>query len=222
MRARLDGRTVGSNDWASRRERPSRPWATSTRDAWAMGLNCVLLRPSGDPDPDAVRAGRGPRPLLSHASVHHDHTEPAGDAELGGCASTAALASVSWVDAGATVRATTPSAKVGRPRAAPWASWVSTQQVAPLAAGVRDVQHAGDDPADVLSHGRPRLPGAHSPFITSFRCTSVRSVAYPIPWDRLREQGRGCGWAAHGSRTQRKPTWFVELRTAWPCRAAGR
>jgi RNA polymerase sigma-70 factor (sigma-E family) len=39
---------------------------------------------------------------------------------------------------------------------------------------------------------------------------------------RLREQGRGCSWAAHGSRTQRKPTWFVELRTAWPCRAAGR
>jgi hypothetical protein len=29
---------VFSNDFASRRARPSRPWATSTRQAWRMGV----------------------------------------------------------------------------------------------------------------------------------------------------------------------------------------
>src|SRR5215218_4056140 len=39
---------VFSNDFASRRARPSRPWATSTRQAWRMGRNtgCLSFHPT--------------------------------------------------------------------------------------------------------------------------------------------------------------------------------
>src|SRR3712207_1550533 len=46
---------VSSNDFARRRARPSRPWATSTRQAWRMGV-----RWHGEPTaPGGHRSGDG-------------------------------------------------------------------------------------------------------------------------------------------------------------------
>src|SRR3954463_2595624 len=71
---------VFSNDFASRRARPSRPWATSTRQAWRMGRKHRLLVVPPDPphfealaSAELACAGRG------DATVQ-DQLEPVGDA----------------------------------------------------------------------------------------------------------------------------------------------
>src|SRR4051795_9629753 len=47
---------VFSNDFASRRARPSRPWATSTRQAWRIGRNTgCLSSPPTRPTPKPPR-----------------------------------------------------------------------------------------------------------------------------------------------------------------------
>lgn len=73
-----------SNDFARRRDRPRRPWATSTRHACRMGTEDRLLVVPPDPAdlepmPPAACASRG----RCDTAVHQDQLEAVGDALLG-------------------------------------------------------------------------------------------------------------------------------------------
>ena len=73
-----------SNDFASRRERPKRPWATSTRQACRMGRNtgCLSSHPTRRISRSwflpSVRAAAAVTPR-----VHQDQLKPPGDPLLG-------------------------------------------------------------------------------------------------------------------------------------------
>lgn len=71
---------VFSNDFASRRDRPRRPWATSTRQACRMGRKTGCL--SSHPTRRTSRSWPRPSSSRGDPTVHQDHLEPAGDALL--------------------------------------------------------------------------------------------------------------------------------------------
>lgn len=72
---------VFSKDFARRRERPRRPWATSTRQGVPDGSEGGLLVVPPDPaDLDVVGAAEGPGRGGRDPTVYQDQFEPVGDA----------------------------------------------------------------------------------------------------------------------------------------------
>jgi hypothetical protein len=75
---------VFSNDLARRRDRPRRPWATSTRQACRMGRKTGCLSSHPDPaDLKAVVSADGARSRRRDTAVHQDKLEPVDDALTG-------------------------------------------------------------------------------------------------------------------------------------------
>lgn len=101
---------VFSKDLASRRARPSRPWATSTRQACRMGRNtgCLSLQPTRRTSTPCARPRFRPAAAVTPLSTSTNSRRPV-TSWSAKCSSIRSLARFSCVDAGTT------SAPSGRP-----------------------------------------------------------------------------------------------------------